>query len=393
MKRIVTLLNCFTNWTPAFAKSYLAFAGLTVLLLLLTTYYLLPATSHAQQSGVISITPGSGDLKINEEKIVSISINSSTGVSGFDLKFNTSGGLLITDFRGQPSFDNNFDLFNARTVAREINGSNSRISYIFTASNPQLPKTVTIYTKIKAQSGGEGKINLDYNNSQVLNGNGQPMQVIPLTATYNLNPQQSSATFIDLLTLPPVRYPDTAAVIDLKLKLAGSMINPKVTSIKALAVAVGRIGEGKYETQPQQFDLTADTDGTFSGKVAFPDFKDGNKFSLMIKVDKYLLKRICNLDPSEQKLGAYSCTEPALTIRKGEANAFNFSKVSLLAGDLGLTDGVLNGYDLNIVRMNLNKNTPEAVNLADLNYDGMVDQKDFDIINMVASNTNRQADQ
>ena len=60
---------------------------------------------------------------------------------------------------------------------------------------------------------------------------------------------------------------------------------------------------------------------------------------------------------------------------------------------MGLTDGILNGYDLSLVRNNLNKNTPEAVALADLNYDGNVDKKDFEIINFVAANTNREADQ
>ena len=139
--------------------------------------------------------------------------------------------------------------------------------------------------------------------------------------------------------------------------------------------------------------MTTQDNGLFTGTVAFPDFKDGNKFSLMIKVDKYLLRRICTPGPSETKIGGYVCTVPELTIRKGEDNSFDFSKVSLLPGDLGLTDGILNGYDLSLVRNNLNKNTPEAVGLADLNYDGTVDKKDFDIISSSASNTNREADQ
>lgn len=362
-------------------------------LLLSITYSLQPTPSSAQQNSPISITPQDADLKINEEKIIGINLNSSSGISGFDLKFTTSGGLTITDFRDQPSFDNNFDLFNARNVAREINGSNSRIGYVFTSPTSNLPKTVTLYTKILASSGGSGKITLDYNNSQVLDGNGQIVAITPLTASYNLNPTQSSNTFFDQATLPQIRYPDSAAVVNLKLKLFGADVNPKISSIKAIAVAVGRIGEGKYETEPQQFDLNPNSDGTFSGKVAFPNFKDGNKFSLMIKADKYLLRRICDPNPSEAKVGAYNCTSPKLTIRKGEPNSFDFSKMSLLPGDLGIADGFLNGYDLNIVRMNLGKNITESVALSDLNYDGIVDQKDFEIINTIASNTKRQGDQ
>lgn len=385
-KQIVTLLNCYIAKKPH---------GLIMIIaaLLLITYLLSPISSLAQQGNAITISPSLADLKISDEKIISITLNSASKISAFDLKFATTGPVNITDFRDQPFFDNNFDLFNARQIKREINGANSQLAYIFTAPESALPETVTIYAKIKGGSLGDGKVTLDYNNSQVLDGKGSLLTVGPLSASYNLTSNQSSPDFINPASLPPLKYPDSSAVVDLKLKLYGTDKSPKVNTIKAIAVAVGRIGEGKYETAPRQFDLTPNSDGTYSGKVAFPNFKDGNKFSLMIKVDKYLLRRICNPDAAEAKIGAYVCQEPGLTIRKGQDNTFDFSKVALLPGDLGLTDGVLNGYDLSLVRNNLNKNTPEAVGLADLNLDATVDKKDFEIIGFVAANTNRAADQ
>lgn len=368
--------------------TYLLFS----LLILFTLSINLPPTLFAQQPKLNTLfSPATGDLKINDEKIIGLSISSDSKISGFDLKFTTNGPLSVTDFTGEPEFDNNLNPFDSKQIKEEILGSSSRVAYVFTAPFENLPKSVTLYLKIKGALQGKGEVALDYNNSQVLSGSGQTFQITPLSGSYNLNPNQSSSAFIDPSSLPQVTYPDTTAIVNIKTKLYGAGTNPN-EKIKATAVAVGRIGGGKYETTPQIFELTPNSDGTYSGTVAFPDFKDGNKFSLMIKADKYLLRRICNPDPAESKVGGYICREPNLTIRKG-GNSFDFSKVSLLPGDLGLTDGVLNGYDLAVVRNNLGKNEAEAVALADLNLDAIVDLKDFTIIEFIAGNTGRKADQ
>ena len=207
-----------------------------------------------------------------------------------------------------------------------------------------------------------------------------------------LNSPTSSPGFADPATLPKPIYPDTTAVVNIKTKLYGAGVYPN-GKIKAIGVIVGRIGEGKYETLPQGFDLISNSDGTFSGTVAFPNFKDGNKFSFMLKADKYLLRRICDTLPAEPKAGGYRCQTPSLTIRSGQDNIFDFSGIALSPGDLGVTDGVLNGYDLSLVRNNLGESGKENLGLADLNYDNVVDQKDFAIIQYVASNTGRKADQ
>lgn len=348
--------------------------------------------AFAQQGGLISINPSSADLKIGEDKIVALNINSASKISGFDLKFNTSGPIGIVDFINDLGFTPAFDPFNLRQVTENIDGSGSRVAYIFTGSQANLPSSVILYIKVSGSSSGQGKITLDYNNSQILDGSGKALQVTPLTATYNLNPNQSSSGFTDPASLPKPAYPDTTAVVNIKTKLYGAGPYPN-GKVKAIAVLVGRIGEGKYETLPQGFDLISNGGGTFSGTVAFPNFKDGNKFSLMLKADKYLLRRICDAVPTEAKTGGYRCSEPTLTIRSGEDNSFDFTQISLLPGDLGVTEGVLNGYDLGIVRNNLEKNESVNTGLADLNYDGVVDLKDFAIIQYIAANTTRKADQ
>ncbi len=365
---------------------------LAIFLLLFITYLLLPFSITAQQSPLsIQFSPTLVPIKTGEEKIIKFTLNSEDQISAFDLNFQTSGSLQVFRFENNIGFDTTVDPFTIKQVAHSLSKTNSRIAYIINSPQNNLPKKIDLYIKVKGTTTGQAKITLDYNNSQVLNGRGDLLKINPnQEATYSLNLNESSKEFINPSTLPPPNYPDNTALVDLKLKLFGAQNQPQ--NLKALAVAVGRVGETKYETEPHEFNLVPNSDGTFSGTAAFPNFKDGTKFSLMIKVDKYLLKRICNSDASESKPAGYTCTDPSLTIKRG-LNNFDFSNVSLLPGDLGLTDGILNGYDLSLVRNNLSKNTPEAVALADLNYDNQVDEKDLNIIKFIAGSTGREADQ
>ena len=370
--------------TGSLIKSGMTFIFLAFLIL--TTYYVIPNTVLSQQSPLaIQFSPNNAALKTGEEQIITLKLESPQKISAVDLKFQTSGSLEITDFRDSLTTDNNLNPFEYKLVKENSTGA----SYILTTSN--LPASITLYLKIKGSITGEGKITIDYNNSQVINGTGNLLRIDPnQSVTYNLNQTQSSQNFINENSLPPLNYPEDTAQINLKLKLYGAL--PKsVTNLKGTVVAVGRNGETKYETLPQQINLSQNPDGTFSGRVAFPNFRDGTNFSLMVKVDKYLLRRICDINPTEQTPGSYICTDPSLTIRQGQNN-FDFTGVSLLPGDLGLIDGLLNGYDLSIVKNNISQNSKESISAADLNYDGIVDQKDFEIITTVAGNTNRKAD-
>ena len=367
-------------------NKFLPVLAVLILSLSLISYLISPINTTAQQSPLsIQFSPNNAQLKTGEEQIITIKLESTEKISAVDLKFQTSGSLEITDFRDFLTTDNNLNPFEYKLVKENPSGA----SYIFTTSN--LPTSVTVYLKIKGSVTGEGKITIDYNNSQVINGTGNLLRIDPnQSAVYNLNQTQSSSDFINESSLPPINYPNDTAQINLKLKLFGALPNG-VTNLKGTVVAVGRNGETKYETQPQQINLSQNSDGTFSGRVAFPDFRDGTNFSLMVKVDKYLLRRICDTTPSEQEPSEYICTDPSLTIRQGQNN-FDFSGISLLPGDLGLIDGLLNGYDLSIVRNNISQNSKESISSADLNYDGIVDLKDFEIITKVADNTNRKAD-
>ncbi len=362
----------------------------TALLLILLSSLIIPITTAQQSPLSIQFSPNNAQLKTGEEKIISISLNSPEKISALDLKFITSGSLEITDFRDSLNTNNGLNPFEYRLVKKDLTAASPGISYIFTTAN--LPDSVTIYLKVKGNITGESKLTIDYNNSQVTNNSGTLLQIKPnQTAVFALNQNTSSPDFISPESLPGKNYPDSSSLVNLKLNLYGALPN-SVHNLKGVVVAVGRNGESKYETLPQQINLNQNEDGTFSGQVAFPDFRDGTNFSLMIKVDKYLLRRICDTNPLENNPSGYICSDPNLTIRKGQNN-FDFSKVAILPGDLGQADGLLNGYDLSILRNSIGKTDQSSLALSDLNYDGVIDIKDFEIITKVAGNTDRKADQ
>lgn len=359
-----------------------------ILFALLITSVFLPAKLSAQQSSLtLGIFPNQATLNLNEEKIIKITLSSPGKISGFDLKLNSQAPVKITAFVNEIETNSNFNPFDLRQVRKNVNGSNSEISYIFNSPQSSLPETINLYAKVIASAAGEGKISIDYQNSQILDGSGQLLQILPYSVTISSKNGQSSPTFIDPLTLPKPQYPPDTAFANLTLNLFGALNTSE--KVKAIAVAVGQVGNEKYETAPQEFELTPQGKGIFKGRVAFPNFRDGNKFSLMIKTDKFLLKRICSLE-AEKEIGAYQCKEPSLEIKSGE-NSFDFSGIALLPGDIGLADGYINGYDLALIRNNLNNNS--AAPTADINLDGQVDKKDLDIVSYILLTTSGKADQ
>ncbi len=365
-----------------------------LLLFLILTLYIFSVFNgevFAQQSAVLNFTPFNSDIKVGEEKIISLKITNSNKLSAFDLQFKSSPSLRITAFTNSLNTSPPLSTDKIRKVVDKTEGTSARVAYVFPTSAEALPDTVELFIHIQASTSGPANFELDTSQSQILDGNGEPLTVSPISVTTNANNSQSSNTFIDPAILPQPNYPASTAVVTVRTKLYG--ISTPNQRVKAVAVAVGRVGDQHFETLPSEFVLQENSDGTFSGDVAFPNFRDGTKFSLMIKADTFLQRRICNSDAGEITLGQYRCIEPSLTIRAGQKNSFDFSKMSLIPGDLGAIDGVLNGYDLNLLRSNLGKNTPEAVGQADLNRDGTLDNKDFEILRFAAANTKREADQ
>ena len=168
-----------------------------ILLLIILFTLLLNGTIpvSAQQSPLISVSPINGTIKLNEERIVEVQLNSDSKISGFDLRFNSSDSVVITDFVDQLVIKPGFDPLNSKKVVENSNNSQTRISYIFPTAAANLPSNIKVYLKIKGTKKGAGILNIDSNNSQVLDADGKPIRINPISMSYDVSDNSTSGFY------------------------------------------------------------------------------------------------------------------------------------------------------------------------------------------------------
>jgi len=105
----------------------------------------------------------------------------------------------------------------------------------------------------------------------------------------------------------------------------------------------------------------------------------GSGYHILIKGPKHIQKKICEEKPQETYPGSYHCLEGKITLKEG-VNNFDFSGIYLLVGDLPDQDGIVNSYDVSLIRNNLNKADADSLRVADLNLDGIVNSQDYSLI-------------
>ncbi len=130
--------------------------------------------------------------------------------------------------------------------------------------------------------------------------------------------------------------------------------------------------------------FSAQSDGTWIGDVTFEDISHGDGYYLLVKGPKHVQKRICEDLPFELTDGTYSCETGEITIDESEL-VLDFTGIKLLAGDVPPQDGVVDSLDLAIVREIIaqptaDRSATELIEIGDLNFDGIVDSQDFDLI-------------
>jgi len=124
----------------------------------------------------------------------------------------------------------------------------------------------------------------------------------------------------------------------------------------------------------------SDIKGSWLGSGIF-NALPGSDYTIFIKGPKHIQKKICENEPKEPlgAEGSYYCrSDQSLSISQN--SSFDFSKITLLVGDLPKQDGVVNSYDTSLVRNNLGRNDEEALKLADVNLDGRVNTQDYSLI-------------
>ncbi len=179
--------------------------------------------------------------------------------------------------------------------------------------------------------------------------------------------------------------PAGAVRLNLKLKFQGIEAKP-ADDFNKLAVQVRLSGRlANAPTEPQTGDFIANDKGVWSGSVTFAGVDLNQQYKILVKGPKHMQKKICNALPMETSVGSYRCSEGSITLHAGENN-LDFSGITLLVGDLPTQNGLVDSYDISLVRNNLGKTDAATLRLADLNLDGIVDTQDYSLLIAALSN-------
>ncbi len=207
-------------------------------------------------------------------------------------------------------------------------------------------------------------------------------------AAFSLNPASTTTepgiTATPSATIGPT-LPPGAVKLNLKIKFQGIQAKPS-TEFNKLSVQVilsGRLASAP--TAPHAGDFIAGANGVWSGSVTFANVDLNQQYKVLIKGPKHIQKKICHTLPTETSTGSYRCSEGSITLHAGENN-LDFSGITQLVGDLPTQDGVVDSYDVSLVRNNLGKTDAATLRLADLNLDGIVDTQDYSLLIAALSN-------
>lgn len=188
------------------------------------------------------------------------------------------------------------------------------------------------------------------------------------TATYYIAGAQATAT----PTPTPTSSPGQVK-IRFKVKFSG------VNSKKADQIVKVKIGkENNLLQEIEEVNLTANNEGIYESPLITlsPEVNSDSGYYLLIKGPKHLQVRFC------QNSGQIRpCTTGKIILNSGE-NILDFTDYPLPGGDLPPQDGVVNAIDAVALVNCLNTpETQECLNKADLNFDGIVNTMDINIMN------------
>jgi len=200
-----------------------------------------------------------------------------------------------------------------------------------------------------------------------------PTITIPITAGWPTPSVYYSP--VPSLTPLPTKMPNVT--LNLKLKFQG--INLYNSQFNNLNVRVGLLQKNSTAIVYSENLFKLGERGVWSGTVSFADIIPGNNYKVYIKGAKHMQKKICDSRPVEHVDGGYVCAMGNISISLGE-NSFDFSFITLPVGDLPIQDGIVNSYDISMVRNNLGNRDYATVSAADVNLDGKVDTQDYALI-------------
>ncbi len=191
-----------------------------------------------------------------------------------------------------------------------------------------------------------------------------------------------------ILTQPPTAttqptQPPTGDTINLALTLRLSFQGiTRKTPTDKMTVKVTLVGGPQRNEKTAEF--IVDDQGIWTGTLSFNNLEKRGDYSILVKGPKHIQKRICASVPQENVPGTYSCFLGQISIQTSNLT-LDFSKVKLLAGDLPQQDGIVDSYDLSLVRNIIVEPLAERTSaantqIADINLDRIVDSQDFSLL-------------
>lgn len=175
----------------------------------------------------------------------------------------------------------------------------------------------------------------------------------------------------------------TKLVIKAKFNGIGANLAPVKETMKVKVILAN-----KYLQQPVEktvdFNIVGQADRgirVFQGTADFSNIPFGDEYSVFLKGDHHLKKRICENAPTETVDGRYYCSLGKISIKEG-TNELDFTKIYQLGGDLPVSNeqsGFIDSVDITFLRSNLGNKDPGKLEVGDLNLDGIIDTQDYSL--------------
>ncbi len=316
-------------------------------------------------------------------------------ISAVDLSFKYDfDNKNLVDFTGIQTLPDNY--FNEQILVATSSAGGAKNLHLVLATKKTddlLSSSLTINLAFKAKNiDGQTEISLMGGGNQVV-GTTESYSfdlVLPTTAAGivvgtggpTLTPTQTPTQSPDQ-TPTPTTPPDEGNVsLSFQLRFQGIIEKPvntsmpvKITIKKGGQVVDERIIDFSYDQA-----ASSEAKGRWLGSANF-NVLPGDGYTIFVKGPKHVQKKICQSTPQEAvgAEGTYHCLS-GQSLSIDLASAFDFSHITLLAGDLPQQDGVVNSYDTSLVRNNLGKTDAEVLRLTDVNLDGRVNTQDYSLI-------------
>lgn len=196
--------------------------------------------------------------------------------------------------------------------------------------------------------------------------------------TPTIFPAQPTQTPIptSAITRPPNGAAGTAS-LDITLRFQGVVREP-MSSMRRLNVKL-LLRDGSGRLQEQIVPFTVGTNGLWTGQMNNVVLASAQTYTIQIKGEKHLLRKICDMRPAESVAGTYKCTGEGMRLAAGQ-NTLDFSGTYFLAGDIPIQDGIVDAKDIVFIRQSFGSTNPATLLRGDLNLDGIIDTQDYSLV-------------